>query len=48
MRCWRLLLVLWLCTVPNGPDVVISLHAVYHHSDCLAAEPVKCHIKFSQ
>jgi len=37
-----------MCTVPNGPDVGISPHAVYHHSDCLAAEPVERHTKFSQ
>jgi len=35
-------------TVPIGPDVGISPHAVDQRSHWLATEAVECHIKFSQ
>jgi len=34
-------------TIPSGPDVEISPHAVNQHSDWLATEAVECYIKFS-
>ena len=39
-------MLLW--TVFSGSDVRISLLAVHQHSAWLAAEAVKCHMKFSQ
>ena len=36
-----------LSTIPSGPDVRISPHAVNHCSDWPAAQAVECHIKFS-
>jgi len=35
-------------TVPSGPDIKVSPHAVHQHSEWPAADTVKCHIKFSQ
>jgi len=35
-------------TVPSGPDVGISPHAVNWHSDWPATEAVEFHISFSQ
>jgi len=35
-------------TVPSGPDIKVSPHAVHQHSGWPAADTVKCHIKFSQ
>jgi len=32
----------------EGDDVGIFPHAVYQYSDWLAAEAVKCHVKFSR
>jgi len=33
-------------TVPSGPDIWISLHAVDQRSDWLVTEAVECDIKF--
>jgi len=35
-------------TIPSGPDVGISPHAIDQRSYWLATEAVECHIKFSQ
>jgi len=37
-----------LSTIPSGPDIGISLHAVNQHSDWLATEAAECRINFSQ
>jgi len=35
-----------LSTIPSGPDVGISPHAVDQYSGWLAAEAMECHIQF--
>ena len=33
-------------SVPGGPDIGISPHAIDHHSNWPAAEAIECHVNF--